>query len=176
MRRTLRIAFGLVAAAVTAGVILTLHVVTPMEIAGLSGQMEPERAWQVAELAALLSTQAALFVIPFGIILAIVTEINRLRGLTVYLLAGLAIAAGAFYLHYFGEGDLRTVVNPLAAQVFALQGAGAAFAYWLVSGRFAGWRSGGGPHRADPIPRDRPEPEISDAAEKTVTGAATRPA
>lgn len=165
MLRVIRIVFGLFAACVAAAAVLLLHVVKPLQLASLPTEALYERLAPTAELLALLATQLATFAIPFGLILAIVTEVNRWRSLPVYLVIGLSMAAAGYLLQFQSEDDFRTVLNAFAAQAFALQGAVGGFVYWLLAGRFAGWRAGGGPFQAEPLPIARQRPKISTTGE-----------
>jgi len=171
MLRALRILLGLLAASITAALLLVLHLLRPMELVGLPIDILLPRLLAFAQLTALAATQIAMFIVPFGVILAPVAEMNRWRSAIFYSVLGLVLAAAGYMLQYQSEDEWRTVVNMFAAQVFALQGLTGGLAYWFVAGRFAGWRSGGGPLRADPIPIARPKLLVSDAVEPTVVPA-----
>jgi hypothetical protein len=115
------------------------------------GQDEPLiAAARVLELVALLATQAAIFVIPFGLLTAVMLEVNDIRGLLAHLVVGLVLAGMAFALHVQAEDDLRTVINAFAIQAFVLQGLVAGFVYWLVAGRRRSSAAHGDPTRAPP--------------------------
>lgn len=173
MLRTLRVLLGLLLASLVAGLVLVLHVANPSQLMELTYDVLRERLVGYAYLGALYATQIAMFIVPFGLLLAIITESNRWRSVIVSVVFGLLLAFAGYVLQYQSEGELRTIINPFAAQVFALQGLLGGLTYWLVSGRFAGWRRGGGLLRPDPIPVDRPRLHVADAVEptaKTVTG------
>lgn len=162
MRTVVRVLMGLVAALLAAGVVTVAHVITPAELSGLSGDALMARLSRFAELAALATTQQALFVVPLALIAVTVAEINRLRGWLFYAALGAAIAAAGWYLQYATEDELRTVFNPYAAQTFAVDGVIAGLVYWLLAGRFAGWRRGGGLVKAQPFPIAKPRMQVSD--------------
>ncbi len=171
MLRALRILLGLLAASITAALVLVVHLLRPLELGGLPIDILLPRLVAFAQLTALCATQIAMFIVPFGVILAPVAEMNRWRSAILYAVLGLMLSAAGYVLQYQSEGEWRTVVNMFAAQVFALQGLAGGLAYWFVAGRFAGWRSGGGPLRADPIPIARPKLLVCDAVEPTMVPA-----
>jgi hypothetical protein len=167
LRHVLRVSLGLVAASFAAALVLVLHVTPLAQLPALDSSAQAERLRGLAELLGLITTQIALFIVPFGLITSAVTEVNRLRGVFSFLVIGLALAAAAYLIQFQSESEMRTVLNPYAMQVFALQGLAGGFAYWLFAGRFAGWRRGGGPFRTDPIPVAAPRLKVSDAVEPT---------
>lgn len=162
MRTILRVLLGLLAACATAGVVMVSHVITPAELSGLSGDALVGRLTRFGELVALTTTQQALFIVPLALIAIIVAEINRLRGWLTYAFLGSVIAAAGWYLEYATEDELRTIANPYAAQAYAIEGAIAGLVYWLLAGRFAGWRGGGGLVKAQPFPIAKPRQQVSD--------------
>lgn len=177
MLRTLRVLLGLLLASLVAGLVLVLHVANPAQLMELTYDVLRERLVGYAYLTALYATQIAMFIVPFGLLLAIIAESNRWRSVIVSVVFGLLLAIAGYVLQYQSEGELRTIINPFAAQVFALQGLLGGLTYWLVSGRFAGWRRGGGLLRPDPIPVDRPRLQVADAVEPTArTGTGDKPA
>ncbi len=162
MRTILRILIGLTLACLAAAVVKVSHVITPAELASLSGDALGARLVRFGELVLLTATQQALFIVPLALIAIAVAETNRLRGWFTYALLGAAIAGAGWYLQYTGEGELRTVANPYAAQAYAIEGMIAGLIYWVSAGRFAGWRRGGGLVRAKPLPLARSRPQVSD--------------
>ncbi len=167
MNAVLRVIIGLLVSSLVAGVVLVVHVAQLLELAAAPPGELPPRLLALGQLTALYTTQIAMFLVPFGLLLAAVAEINRWRSWLVYVVFGLALAGAGYVLQYQSEGDLRTIVNPFAAQVFALQGIVGGLAYWLMAGRYAGWRRGGGLQRADPYAVDRPRLQIAEATEPT---------
>jgi hypothetical protein len=160
-----RILFGLVVACLTAALIKIAHVITPLELSGLAGDALVTRLTWFGELVLLTATHQALFTVPFALIAITVAEINRWRGWLTYALLGSIIALGGFYLQYTGEGELRTIANPYAGQAFAIEGLCAGLVYWLLAGRFAGWRRGGAVVRARPYPVSKPRLQVSDVGD-----------
>ena len=167
MLRLLRIVAGLIGASFVAGGVLVIHVAQLSGLAAVAPEELPQRIAALGELAALYTTQIAMFLVPLGLLLAAVAEMNRWRSWAVYVGFGLLLAAAGYFLQYQSEGELRTIVNPFAAQVFALQGFAGGLAYWLLAGRYAGWRRGGGPQRAEPYPVGRPRLQVAEATEPT---------
>ncbi|MBX9926991.1 MAG: hypothetical protein K2Y05_11585 [Hyphomicrobiaceae bacterium] len=167
MLRVLRIVAGLIGASFVAGVVLVIHVAQLSGLAAAASEELPQRLAALGQLTALYTTQIAMFLVPLGLLLAAVAELNRWRSWAVYVGFGLLLAAAGYFLQYQSEGELRTIVNPFAAQVFALQGLAGGLAYWLLAGRYAGWRRGGGPQRAEPYPVGRPRLQVAEATEPT---------
>lgn len=163
MTTVFRVLAGIVAACLMAALVKVLHVITPAGLAeagALAGRLP-----RLAELTALTATQEALFIIPLGIAAAVVTETNRIRSWFAYAILGLLIAAAGFFVQQAGESAVRTIVNPYAGQAYALAGVLGGLAYWLVAGRYAGWRRGGGLVKTRPYPVGRPRLRVSDAEE-----------
>ena len=162
MRTVVRVLFGLTMACLTAAVLKVGHVITPTELAQLSGDALIARLWRYGELTLLTATHQSLFTVPLALIAILVTEINRYRSVLVYLVLGVLIALAGLYLQYVGESEIRTIANRYAAQAYAIEGLCAGLMYWLLAGRFAGWRRGGALVRAKPFPVAKPRPQISD--------------
>jgi hypothetical protein len=173
MRTVFRILFGLTIACLTAALIKVLHVVTPAELATLTGDALAARLFRLLDLVAITATFQALFVVPLALIGIVIAEVNRLRGVLTYLILGAAIAGAGFYIQVTGEGETRTIVNPYAIQAYLIEGVAAGFVYWLLAGRFAGWRRGGGLIKATPFPLRKPRQSVSDIAEADVMAATT---
>lgn len=167
MLQAARVLAGLILACIAAALVMVLHVIRPFELTQLPADQLLGRLAAAGELSALVATQFAMFAVPFGLIAAMIAEINRWRGVLFFVIAALAIAGGGYLLQYQSESEFRTVANPFAAQVFAAQGLAAGLLYWVIAGRFAGWRRGGGPIKAEPRPLDQPVAPIVDATEAT---------
>lgn len=171
MQTVLRVLIGLIGASFAAALVKVLHVITPAELAGLAGDALLTRLSRVADLVALTATHQAFFVLPLGLIAAGIAEVNRLRSWITYALIGAVIAAAGFYVQVTGESVARTIVNPYAGQAYAIEGIAAGLIYWLLAGRFAGWRRGGGLVKTKPYPLEKPRLRVSDVNEND-----TRPA
>ena len=165
MRTFFRVLAGLIAACLTAALIKVLHVITPAELASLSGSALTQRLARLGELVALTATQQAFFVVPLALIAVILAEINRVRSWFAYAFIGAVIAGAGFYIQFVSESAIRTIVNPYAGQAYAIEGIAAGLVYWLLAGRFAGWRRGGGLVKAQPFPVAKPRLRVSDVPE-----------
>ena len=134
-----RIVFGLILACLTAGLVQTLFVVTPFDLA--NADAVPESLANAGLLTLFAATHSAVFVAPFGVIAALLGEWQHVRQLLYYALIGIVIAmAGLFLLHMSEAGGL-TILNPYALIAYFMTGLIAGLVYWLVAGRFAGSRS-----------------------------------
>jgi hypothetical protein len=167
MRTLARIVIGLIAACLTAAFVVVLHVITPTELAGLTGDALSNRLIRFGDLVLLTATQQALVIVPLALIAIAVAELNRWRSWILYAIIGCTIAAAGFYLQLVSENELRTVANTYAARAYALEGLSAAWVYWLIAGRFAGWRRGGGLVKATPYPLGSPRLRVSDVENET---------
>lgn len=174
MRTILRIAVGLIAACFTAALVKVLHVVTPSELSSLTGDALSNRLWRLGDLVLLTATHQALFLVPMALIAITVAEFNRWRSWIVYAIIGWMIAAAGFYLQLASENAARTIANTYAARAYALEGLLAAIVYWLMAGRFAGWRRGGGLIKATPYPVGMPRLRVSDVVETETIAARKR--
>ncbi|MEQ1696468.1 MAG: hypothetical protein ABL901_11570 [Hyphomicrobiaceae bacterium] len=162
MRTILRVLIGLIAACLTAALVKVLHVITPSELAGLSGPALTARLFRLGELGALTATQQAIFVVPLAAIAVVVAEVNRIRSWFAYAIIGAIIAGAGFCIQFVSETAIRTIVNPYAGQAYAIEGIAAGLIYWLLAGRFAGWRRGGGLVKTQPYPVGKPRLNVSD--------------
>jgi hypothetical protein len=162
MRTFFRVIVGLIAACLTAALIKVLHVITPTELMGLSGPALTSRLGRLGELVALTATHQAFFVVPLAVIAVVLAEINRLRSWLAYALIGAVIAGAGFYLQFVSESAIRTIINPYAGQAYAIEGIAAGLVYWLLAGRFAGWRRGGGLVKTQPYPVGKPRLHVSE--------------
>jgi hypothetical protein len=106
----LRILFGFIVACLIAGVATVAFVVTPADIAGLSGDARWERLGSAGVLSLLAATHSAIFAFPFALIAIAVAEWQAVRSWLYYVIVGLTIG--------FVGG----------------------LAYWLFAGRLAGGR------------------------------------
>ena len=162
MRSVARVLIGLTVACLTAAAIKVGHVITPPELAVLTGDALAQRLMRFGELTLLTATHQSLFIVPLALIAMLVTEVNRLRGWFTYALLGVAIAMAGFCVQVVGEGDLRTIVNDYAVRAYIIEGLFAGLAYWFVAGRYAGWRRGGALVRARPRPITATRASVSD--------------
>ncbi len=165
MRAISRVLVGLTAACVAAALVKVLHVITPADLAGLSGDALTKRLLRLGDLILVTATQEALFVVPLALMAVTVCEFNRWRALSTYILIAVFVATAGFYVQVASENDLRTIVNAYAIRAYYLEGLAAALVYWFVAGRYAGWRRGGGLIRATPYPVGAPRLRVSDAIE-----------
>jgi hypothetical protein len=171
MRTILRVLFGLTVACLAAAAIKVAHVITPMELSSLSGDALVQRSTRFGELTLLTATHQSLFSVPISLIAVFVAEINRWRGWLTYVILGTMISLAGFCVQFVGESELRTILNTYAGQAYAIEGAIAGWIYWLLSGRFAGWRRGGALVRARPYPVAKPRLQVSDVPETSGTPA-----
>ena len=134
-----RIIFGLIVACLTAGLVQTLFVVTPFDLA--SADAVPESLANAGLLSLFAATHSAVFGTPFAVIAALLGEWQHVRQLLYYALIGIIIAmAGLFFLHMSEVGGL-TILNPYALIAYFTTGLLAGFVYWLIAGQFAGNRT-----------------------------------
>jgi hypothetical protein len=160
-----RILIGLLAACLVAALVIVLHAIAPDDFTTLSGVALTAKMARLAELTALTATLQSIFVLPLALIGIVVCEVHRVRSPGVYGVLGLVIAAAGFWLQYAGESDAATIVNPYAAWAYAIEGVAGGLAYWLLAGRYAGWRRGGGLVVAKPFPIGKPRLPISDVTD-----------
>lgn len=165
MRTIIRVLTGLVVACVVAALVIVLHVITPDELGALSGRALMARLERLVELTALTATLQAVFVVPLALIGIVVCELHRVRSAAVYALLGLLIAVAGLWVHYTGESDVATIINPYAARAYAVEGVVAGLVYWLLAGRYAGWRRGGGLVLAKPFPLGKPRLPVVDVTD-----------
>jgi len=152
MRTIGRVLTGLTVAMLVAAAIKVVHVITPASFIGLSSAEALGRLLRFADLTAVTATQQALFVLPLAVIAASVMEVNRARGLITSAVLGVVLAMAGFLVQWTGENAERTILNDYALRAYMIEGFFAGIAYWLVAGRFAGWRRGGALVRARPFP------------------------
>lgn len=162
MRAIARVVMGLIAAMLAAAAIKVLHVITPASFSGLSAAAAEGRLVRFGDLTLLTATQQALFALPIALIATSVTEVNRIRGWIAYAVLGLVVAMAGFLVQMAGEGDYRTIVNDYALRAYLIEGFCAGVVYWLVAGRFAGWRRRGALVRAKPYPIAARRATVSD--------------
>lgn len=149
----LRIAVGYVLACMLAGLVLVMHVVTPAELAVLSGEQLADRVVDLGSLANSAATYIAFFALPFALIVAAIGEWFSLRGMVYYIVAGLAIATAGFLAQQASETPGQTtIVNAFAIQAFVLTGLVAGLVYWLLAGRYAGGSPATKPFKRAPLP------------------------
>ncbi|MDX2307860.1 MAG: hypothetical protein NW216_06465 [Hyphomicrobium sp.] len=129
----LRIVFGFAIAVLTAGLVQTLFVMTPTELAA------DRESWPNAGLLALYAaTHTAVFAAPVALLPILAAEWLSLRGWLYFSLLGLAVAGAGFTLQYMGESGPPTIMNDYALKAFLSAGLAAGLAYWMTSGRFSG--------------------------------------
>ena len=165
MLAVLRVLTGLTLACLTAAAIKVGHVITPADLAALSGDAFTSRLWRFGELTLLTATHQSLFILPLALIATAIAEFNRLRGWLTYAFIGIAIALAGLCVQFAGEGELRTIVNGYALRTYVTEGFCAGLVYWLVAGRFSGWRRPGALVKARPYPVAKPHLSVADLAE-----------
>ena len=162
MQAVLRVLIGLTLASLAAAAVKVGHVITPSELAGLTGDALTARLSRFGELTLLTATHQSLFILPLALIATFVAELNRLRGWLTYAFIGFAIALAGLCVQIAGESELRTIVNPYALRAYMIEGICAGLVYWLVAGRFSGWRHNGALVKATPYPVAKPHLSVSD--------------
>jgi hypothetical protein len=147
----LRILFGFIVACLIAGVATVAFVVTPADIAGLSGDALWERLGYAGVLSLQAATHSSLFAIPFALIAIAVAEWQAVRSWLYYVIVGLAIAVGGFVAEYLAEvSGEPTIVNDYAIRAYLTVGFVGGLAYWLFAGRLAGGRRAGRAEEPEP--------------------------
>ncbi len=144
MLTLLRVLFGFAVACLVAGVATVAFVVSPVELANLPAEAQPERLTNAGILALLAATHSALFAFPFALILIGIAELTRVRSLLYYVLAATTIALGGLLAIFLYEVPGQpSILNDYAVAAFATVGVLSGFTYWLFAGRGAGGRRGG---------------------------------
>jgi MFS family permease len=159
MLTLLRVLFGFAIACLVAGVATVAFVVSPVELANLPAEAQPERLGNAGILALLTATHSAIFAFPFALVALGIAELWRIRSWLYYALVGIVISLGGLAAVYLNEVPGQpSILNDYALIAFATVGLLAGLTYWLVAGRCAGGRRRG---NAAPPPAT---PTESDAA------------
>lgn len=138
-RAALRMIFGFAMAALAAGLVTVAFVITPAELAGLSGPAFSDRLTAFGTLTLLAATHSAIFAAPFALLAALVGEWQSIRGPMYYATAGILIALGGFAAQYSSEaGTTASIANNYALKAFLTAGFFGGLVYWMGSGRAAG--------------------------------------
>lgn len=139
----IRVLLGLIVACLVAGAVTVSFVVTPGDIAALSGEARADRLATAGTLSLLAATHSAIFAAPFAIVAVIIGEWLSIRSWLYYVLVAIAIAMAGFGAEMLGEVEGQpTIVNDYAVRAFLAAGFFSGFAYWLVAGRRAGGQRG----------------------------------
>ncbi len=139
IRAAFRMIAGFVVAALIAGLATVAFVITPAELAGLSGPAFSDRLGAFGTLTLLAATHSAIFAAPFALIAAIVGEWQSIRNPMYYAAAGILIALGGFAAQYSSEtGTTASIANNYALKAFLTAGFFGGLSFWIVSGRTAG--------------------------------------
>lgn len=155
MGTVFRVLFGLLLACLVAGLVQVMFVVTPKDLASLSGAALSERLGFAGMQVLFAATLAAMFAAPFALVAAAIGEWMGWRSPTFYLLVGVLIALAGFSAQFASESPGQaTIVNNYALKAFLTAGFFAGFAYWLVAGRGAG----GAPDEVAPVTPAKPMP------------------
>jgi uncharacterized membrane protein YraQ (UPF0718 family) len=137
--RIFRVLMGFVMACLAAGLTKVLFAFTPAEISALPADLASDRMAQVWDKTLGLATHTAVFSAPFALVAAAIGEWRRIRDVTYYVLAGLAIAGVGLMAQYTSEvGNQPSILNNYALTAFLATGFFGGLAYWLFSGRAAG--------------------------------------
>lgn len=133
-----RVLLGLLVAALAAGLVLVAFVVTPADLAALSGEALTERLVSAGLLALAVATHSAIFAAPFALLAIVVGEWLGLRRLAYYALIGGAIGVAGFLAQHASEAATAeaTVLNTYAAAAYVTAGLVAGIVYWAMSGRY----------------------------------------
>lgn len=133
----LKIVFGFVVASLAAGLVLVGFVITPLDLAQLSGESLVERLGSAGLLALAAATHSAIFAAPFALIGALIGEWSRYREWTYFAFVGIAIGVAGFLAQHASEAEGEpTILNTYALAAYASAGLVAGIAYWAVAGRF----------------------------------------
>ena len=139
IRAAFRMVSGFVVAALIAGLVTVAFVITPAELAALSGPVLSERLGAFGMLTLLAATHSAIFAAPFGLLAAIVGEWQSIRNPIYYATAGILIALGGFAAQYSSEtSTAASIANDYALKAFLTAGFFGGLSFWMVSGRAAG--------------------------------------
>lgn len=134
-----RVLAGFVLACLVAGLVQVAFVVTPKDLASLSGAELSERLSFAGLQVLFAATLIGMFSAPFVLIASAIGEWQGVRSPSYYVLVGIAIALGGFAAQYAGEAAGQpTIVNNYALKAFLTTGFLGGFAYWLFAGRSAG--------------------------------------
>lgn len=126
-------------AALVAGLATIVFVITPVELAGLSGSRLNDRLGEFGMLALLAATHSAIFAAPFALLAAIVGEWQSIRNPIYYAATGILIALGGFAAQYSSEaGAAASIANNYALKAFLTAGFFGGVSYWMFAGRAAG--------------------------------------
>jgi hypothetical protein len=137
--RIFRVLVGFVMACLAAGLTKVLFAFTPAEISSLPADQASDRMAQIWDKTLGLATHTAVFSAPFALVAATFGEWRRIRDLSYYVLAGIAIATLGLITQYTGEtGNQPSIINNYGLTAFLTTGFFAGLVYWLFSGRAAG--------------------------------------
>jgi len=133
----LRAVLGFLAACLAGGIVLVGFVITPVDLAQLSGAARIERLASAGVLALAVATHAAIFAAPFALIGITIGEWYRYREWTYSALIGIAIGLAGFFAQYAGEASgTATILNVYAFTAHIAAGLVAGVIYWWLAGRF----------------------------------------
>jgi hypothetical protein len=119
----LRVLAGFVLACIVAGIVATLYVRTPAEIAAVPASEFSTRAGDALTIALSVATQAAIFSVAFALIAAGISEWLGLRNVLYWLAAGMGIALLGFFAQYASESpDQPTIFNSYALVAYVTAG------------------------------------------------------
>jgi len=158
MLTLLRVLFGFIVACLVAGAATVAFVVTPIDIASLPAEAQPERLGNAGLLALLAATHSAIFAFPFALLAIGIGELWRVRSWLYYVLVAALISLGGLAAVYLSEVPGQpSILNDYALSAFLTVGILAGSAYWLLAGRGAGGRRPGAvPPPAAPAEESEP--------------------
>ncbi|MEQ1712734.1 MAG: hypothetical protein ABL908_15220 [Hyphomicrobium sp.] len=140
IRATFRVLAGFIVSCLVAGLVTVAFVITPAELAAMSGPAQLDRLSAFGMLALLAATHSAIFAAPFALIAAVIGEWQSIRSPMFYALAGVLIALAGFAAQYSSEtGAAASIANNYALKAFLTAGFFAGLSYWIAAGRSAGY-------------------------------------
>ena len=139
IRATFRVLAGFIVSCLVAGLVTVAFVITPAELAAMSGPAQLDRLSAFGTLALLAATHSAIFAAPFALIAAVIGEWQSIRSPMYYAVAGALIALAGFAAQYSSEtGAAASIANNYALKAFLTAGFFAGLSYWILAGRAAG--------------------------------------
>ena len=137
--RVIRVLFGFALACLAAAATLVLFVYTPAELANLPAGMGADRLGEAGLFALAVTPHVAMFAALPALVAVVIGESRSISGWSYYSLGGIAIAVMGFLTQHFTEAQGQsTILHNYALTAFLTTGFVGGFAYWLLSGRYAG--------------------------------------
>ncbi len=137
--KLIRVSVGFVLSIIVASTIQVLFVLLPTDQFTLIGADWSEMWTWLLWIVETSWFYGAFAFLP-AVALIFISEATSIRSLSFYVLASLAVAVGGFaYLARTGT-TVPSFVVTFTIAAFLVSGIAAGFAYWLISGQFAGKR------------------------------------